>query len=369
MTDHQRLKFVTVQGFRSLADVRLEIRPLNILIGPNGAGKSNFVSLFTFVRNIVNGQLQLYTGVRGGANKLLFYGTKTTPKMELAFDFPPNHYRIQLVPTTADRFVFGYEACSFDMDYAPGTYGQNINSGGEESRLGRFAIQPQASVPKHVLHALQGWRVYHFHDTSAAAGVKQSVPRYDNLVLKEDASNLAAFLLEMRDNEAKTAHYKRLVRTIQLVIPFFKDFLFRPATNDSQTLQLEWQDHNSPDTVFNAHDLSDGSLRFICLATLLLQPELPKLILLDEPELGLHPSAIHVLAGLLRRASDRATVIASTQSVNLVNEFDPDDIVVVDRDEKGASTFSRQHNEQLKQWLERYSLGELWEKNVMGGTP
>ncbi|HEX8659381.1 MAG TPA: AAA family ATPase [Hymenobacter sp.] len=369
MSDYQRLKLVMVQGFRSLADVNLEIRPLNILIGPNGAGKSNFVSLFTFIRNIVNGHLQLYTGVQGGANKLLYYGAKTTSKMELAFSFPPNHYRAQLVPTSADRFVFGYEACYFDKDWGPGTHGENINSGGEESRLGVFGIQPQGSVPKYVLQALQSWRVYHFHDTSAAAGVKQSVARYDNLVLKEDASNLAAFLLEMQENEAKNSHYKRLVRTIQLVIPFFKDFLFRPAPTGAQMLQLEWQDRNSPDTVFNAHDLSDGSLRFICLAALLLQPDLPSLILLDEPELGLHPSAIHVLAGLLRRASDRATVIASTQSVNLVNEFDADDIIVVDRNERGASTFTRQHNEQLKQWLERYSLGELWEKNVIGGTP
>ena len=358
-----------IQGFRSLANVTLEIRPLNILIGPNGAGKSNFVGLFSFIRNIVNGQLQVYTGVQGGANKLLYYGAKTTPKLELAFSFPPNHYRIQLIPTAADRFVFGYEACYFDKDWGPGTHGENINSGGEESRLSRFGNEQRGSVPKYVLQTLQSWRVYHFHDTSPAAGVKQSVPRQDNFVLKEDASNLAAFLMEMRDNEQKTLHYKRLIRTIQLVIPFFRDFLFRPANNSAQTLQLEWQDRNSPDTVFNAHDLSDGSLRFICLATLLLQPDPPGLILLDEPELGLHPSAIHVLAGLLRRASERSTVIASTQSVNLVNEFDPDDIVVVDRDETGASVFTRQHNEQLTQWLERYSLGELWEKNVMGGTP
>ncbi len=369
MDEYQKLRRVIVRGFRSLANVDLEIRPLNILIGPNGAGKSNFVELFTLVRTIVNQNLQLYTGKGGGANRLLYYGTKTTPQLTIALSFPPNHYQLQLVPTAADRFVFGYENCYYDRDWSPGLYGENINNGGEESALEKFGRERRGSVPKYVFQTLQTWRVYHFHDTSASAGVKQSVPRNDNLALKEDASNLTAFLLKMRDHEAQALHYKRLVRTIQLVIPFFKDFLFRPADNPQQSLLLEWQDRNSPDTVFNAHDLSDGSLRFICLATLLLQPELPSVLLLDEPELGLHPSAVHILAGLLRRASDRATVIVSTQSVNLVNEFGPDDIVVVDRDASGGSTFQRQNNEQLAEWLQHYSLGELWEKNVIGGTP
>ncbi len=122
------------------------------------------------------------------------------------------------------------------------------------------------------------------------------------------------------------------------------------------------------DAYFNAHALSDGTLRFICLATLLLQPELPSTILLDEPELGLHPYAIAVLADLLRSAATRTQVIVSTQSVTLVNQFDPEDMLMVDRAE-GASVFRRLSHEEIDTWLDDYSLGELWEKNVLGGRP
>lgn len=133
-------------------------------------------------------------------------------------------------------------------------------------------------------------------------------------------------------------------------------------------MRLEWQDKHS-DIVFTGQDLSDGSLRFICLATLLLQPELPSVLLLDEPELGLHPTAIESLARLMKQAAARTIVIVSTQSVNLVSTCAPEDVIVVDRNEQGASTLKRLEPQQLVQWLDEYSLGELWEKNVLGGKP
>lgn len=366
---NKMLTRLRVKGFRSIANLDIDIRPINVLIGPNGAGKSNFIGLFRFVREIVDERLQLYTALRGGADRVLHYGRKTTKQLEVHLSFPPNGYGFKLLPSANDTFVFAEEYGAFKVGpNNPTPYEENISgSGAIESGLPAYIKKYDYGVGHHVYRTLQEWRVYHFHDTSSSAPVKQSTPRNDTLVLKEDGANLAAILWQMQRDQPLP--YRFLVRTIQLVVPFFKDFLFRPGPDAQQSVRLEWQDKNHPDTVFNAHDLSDGSLRFMCLATLLLQPQLPKVLLLDEPELGLHPAAIAALAGLLKRASDRATVIIATQSVNLVNEFEPEDIIVVERDAQGASTFTRQTSEQLDDWLKRYSLGELWEKNVMGGRP
>ena len=116
--------------------------------------------------------------------------------------------------------------------------------------------------------------------------------------------------------------------------------------------------------------MSDGTLRAMCLVTLLLQPEqeLPNLLIVDEPELGLHPSSLSLVATLLKAASHYSQVVIATQSTRLVDEFDPEHVIVVDR--AGAeSQFRRLDPEKTEEWLEEYSLGEIWEKNVFGGGP
>jgi len=209
-------------------------------------------------------------------------------------------------------------------------------------------------------------RVYHFHDTSERARVKQPHPSNDNLRLKVDAANLAPYLRMLR--EKHEPEYQRIVETIRLVAPFFGDFVQRPG--NPETVELEWTHRGKPDTPFRAHMLSDGTLRFICLATLLMQPVqlLPDTILIDEPELGLHPYAITVLADLFKQVAESRQLIVSTQSVELVNELGPEDVVVVDQDE-GASTFKRFSQQELSGWLEQYAMGELWKRNVLGGRP
>ena len=147
--------------------------------------------------------------------------------------------------------------------------------------------------------------------------------------------------------------------------PFFRDFVLQPEKGDR--LRLRWRQSDSG-IVFSANQMSDGTLRFVCLATLLLHPQLPSLVVLDEPELGLHPFAIVQLAGLLRQASVRSRVLFATQSVTLMNQFALEDLIVVERAD-GASTFNRPDVEKLRGWLDDYSLGELWEKNLIGGRP
>jgi predicted ATPase len=214
---------------------------------------------------------------------------------------------------------------------------------------------------------MKQWRVYHFHDTGETATVKQVQAINDNSYLRTDASNLAAFLYLLQQKHQN--QYQQIIKTIRLVAPFFGDFSLRPSPLKEDMIELEWRE-GGKDIPFKAGHLSDGTLRFICLATVLLQPsELqPSTIIIDEPELGLHPYAIKVLAALIRSTAKDKQIIVSTQSVELLNEFDPEDVVVVDRKDN-ASFFRRLGNDEFADWLEDYTLGELWQKNILGGRP
>jgi predicted ATPase len=213
--------------------------------------------------------------------------------------------------------------------------------------------------------------VYHFHDTSATAGVRRQGSINDNEVLRPSAENLAAFLY--RISQTDPTHYAKIRNVVRLAAPFFDDFKLRPVPTNPELIQLEWLQKDSSDP-FRASQLSDGTLRFICLATALLQPSLPPTVLFDEPELGLHPYALTLLANLFQQAAEHygpyisRQVIVSTQSAQLLNEFEPDDIIVVERTQ-GESVFRRLDSTQLSGWLEDYTLGELWQKNVLGGRP
>nr|VFK27261.1 MAG: AAA domain-containing protein, putative AbiEii toxin, Type IV TA system [Candidatus Kentron sp. MB]VFK31090.1 MAG: AAA domain-containing protein, putative AbiEii toxin, Type IV TA system [Candidatus Kentron sp. MB]VFK75514.1 MAG: AAA domain-containing protein, putative AbiEii toxin, Type IV TA system [Candidatus Kentron sp. MB] len=226
---------------------------------------------------------------------------------------------------------------------------------------------PESDIPfPHTGEWAGNCRLWHFCDTGETARMKQCQPTNDNLVLKADGANLATYLRMLRREHE--AAYGEIVSTIRLVAPFFGDFVYRPG--EPEFVELEWTQAGKPDTPFKAHVLSDGTLRFICLATLLLQPMelLPETILMDEPELGLHSYAISVLAGIFRQVAEKRQLIISSQSVELVNELKPEDIIVVDQ-EDGASTFRRFDGEKLADWLEEYTLGEIREMNVLGGRP
>ena len=236
----------------------------------------------------------------------------------------------------------------------------------ESSTAGLASLAP-ARINDVVVPAMRSWRLYHFQDTSSSAYIKQIHNINDNVYLRDDARNLAAFLYRLKNHHV--SHYERIVKTIRMVAPFFGDFHLRPTVANSEKIQLEWMEvgHDEP---FTASVLSDGTLRFMCLATALLQPEefTPASMIFDEPEIGLHPFAIAVLAGMTQSVSQRRQLIVSTQSVELVNEFDAEDLIVVNKRAR-TSEVRRLEIEPLREWLEEYSLGELWKKNLLGGRP
>lgn len=338
-----KLNKLTVKGFKSIKSLEdFELRNLNVLIGANGAGKSNFISLFRFLQKTYQGERLLngFINVQGGVDRILHFGRKHTQDIlvELGFDNITLELKYKL---TNDNRLFFYSEIAYPSQ---GTIEKTQNL-----------------IEQNILNQ----KIYHFHDTSDTALVKSQSSLNDNLVLKSDAENLAPYIYMLK---AKfPAEYQRIVDTIRLVLPFFDDFVQRKSTD---LVELEWFQKGRNDTPLKAHILSDGSLRFICLMTLLLQPLelLPDTILIDEPELGLHPYAIAILADVIKQVSEEKQIIISTQSVELVNHFEPNDIVVVNQKE-GVSDFERLDNEMLESWLDDYSLGELWKSNLLGGRP
>ncbi|WP_426576230.1 AAA family ATPase [Xenorhabdus stockiae] len=358
ITNNDHLSRIKITGYKSIAECDLPMGSLNVLIGANGAGKSNFISFFRLVSVLLDQRLQSLVGRMGGPDTLLHFGRKKTECMSAALSFGHNSYQFELEPTNDNRMMFRHESLFGDSKRE-----YDIGAGHLESQVNQHHANPENSTLPTTLR----WRVYHFHDTSDSAKVKQTHRINDNDYLREDGANLAAFLYRLQKHHQQ--HYTRIIKTIQMVAPFFGDFYLRPTPDNADYIQLEWTEKEQ-DIPFKASELSDGTLRFILLTTVLLQPEayMPDSIIIDEPELGLHPYAINVLAGLIKNASNQHQLIISTQSVELVNQFDADDLIVVDK-QQGASTFKRLDNETLSEWLEDYSLGELWKKNLLGGRP
>lgn len=364
----RKLDKIHVENFKSIHTLDLELNALNVFIGANGSGKSNFIGLFKFLNRIINKQLQVYTGESGGADNILHFGRKRSDHLavNLAFADSTNGFDFILVPTAEDRFIFSGETVWFhDKANYSQPYRQFLGSGQVESKLADYAEGRLSRVAGYVISDLKSWKLYHFHDTSDSARVKQTVDLSDNRALQSDASNLASFLYRLKTTHLQ--HYRNIEDTVKLVAPFFQGFHLEPSSTNQQKIILEWKDSAS-DKNFNAFSLSDGTLRFMCLAALLLQPELPSVLILDEPELGLHPYAITILANLLRSASERAQVLIATQSVTLVNQFEPSQVYVVERTQD-QSTFTHLQEADMEHWIDEFGLGDLWEKNIFGGRP
>ncbi|MBK5293340.1 MAG: AAA family ATPase [Acidobacteriia bacterium] len=366
------LDYITIQGFKSIASVeKLPLRPINVLIGPNGSGKSNFIGAFAFLHAIREGRLQEYVIAAGGAEKILHFGSKVTKAITffLSFENEVNQYELTLSPTSDDG-LFPSAEIPYFWDKTKG-YDEPCNTSLSAWQQGREAgisdpINDQR-IAGWVRKRLGSWRLYHVHDTSFSSPMRKTAKVNDNEFLRADGSNLAAFLYYLREKHDDS--YSLIQRTVQRVAPFFDDFRLKPLKLMPDDIKLEWR-HRKSDQYFDASSLSDGTLRFIALATLFLQPKkyLPSVILVDEPELGLHPYAIEMLASLIRQASVNTQVIVSTQSSLLLDHFEPEDVLVANRVDDGTQ-ITRLDSKRLTTWLEEYSLGQLWEKNELGGRP
>jgi len=359
---------LTIEGFKSIKQlIDFPLKQLNIMIGANGSGKSNMISFFRLIKNMMNRRLQYYIPKNGGPDAHLFMGSKITERIIGKISFDKFGYEFKLEPTTDNRLIIVDErCCSNQPDRVRDAQPAFVAGGFEETKLIQAIHDgPDEEIAAEIYPTITNWSLYHFHDSSDTAKIKRPCAINQNERLDEDGGNLAAFLYPLY--QKFDVSYRKIRDVIRLAAPFFDDFYLRPMVNNPEQIQLEWK-HKNSDNAFLASQLSDGTLRFMCLVAALLHPKFSATIIIDEPELGLHPYAIALLSDLIRHVSREKQIIIATQSATFLDHFEPDDIIVIDRTDD-YSVFKRLESDQLQEWLRDYTLGELWQKNIFGGRP
>ncbi|BBM88630.1 hypothetical protein COTS27_00311 [Spirochaetota bacterium] len=364
---------LTIKGFKSIKElVDFELKPLNVLIGANGSGKSNLISFFKMYRSLMDDELQTYIINNGRMDNVLFNGRKMTEFMEFETHFGPRGHRFKLFSHPDNTAYIKDEARFYDQSRGEPDWWELGDNHDAKSQVVAEVKENRsdARLSKRVYNAILSWKVYHFHDTSPTAGMRfpQEALQGGRERLRADGSNIAPFLLYIRSNFPK--QYRRIVQSIKAIAPFFKDFsLDAVEEGPRRMVNLHWH-QNGTDNPMQPYHLSDGTIRFICLAAVLLQPEPPATIVIDEPELGLHPAALVILAELIEEASAKMQIIMGTHSPRLLDYFSITDIIAVNRNrENGASMFERLEMEKYKEWLDEDTIGDLWLKNDISARP
>lgn len=351
---------IIIKGYKSFNEQNFNLRKINLLIGSNGAGKSNFLSLFELLGRAFNQGLEQYVALKGGVDKFLHQGRKVTNVIEAQISQDRNSYKLSLIEADGKLLVqneqLGYRYAG-SWDYA------TIATFVPETKIKTYNGMKRGDYVKEYLGQI---RKFHFHDTgNRSPFASECHIKNDAQTLYEHGENLAPILYRIQQENPLV--YRRIVQVIQSVAPYFSDFYFNPSPAD--TLRLLWQDKYST-MIYGPNDFSDGTIRFIALVVLFMQPWLPKVIIIDEPELGLHPVAIQKLSGLVKIAAQRGTqIIIATQSAELISNFDPEDVVTVNQKD-GVTRMERLDSQELSHWLDDYTLGDLWKQNILkGGQP
>ena len=367
------LKTIKLKNFRSFGECSVDFSNINILIGGNGSGKSNFISLFVLLNYIGKAQLRTWVAMKGGFDNIVYKGIQENDAIDIEFIFDSktkdllNIYELSLKATEDDYLIEKESIGLWNKNLYTKPYTATINIMGNESKLYSYSNSGSQSndsrIADYIYNIIKNWKIYHFDDVSPNSGKKREQKIEDGSTFQEEGDNIAAFLYFIKINY--NDDYQKIVEATRLVVPYFNDFVLEPDVLNEELIKLKWMEKGSIKE-FSASLISDGTIRFICLAALLLQPVIPEVVIIDEPELGLHPLAIKILSELIKKASVKSQIIMATQSVTLLNQFQPEDIMVLDKETEGSSV-KRLNREELSEWFESYTLGELWEGNYIGG--
>ena len=362
-----RIKSVTIEGFRSLRSIQnLQLPQLAVLIGANGAGKSTLIRFFEMLSWMLKSKsLQEFVLRQGGGDDQFFMGARKTPRIhaELCLETASglNDYRFDLAHLSAgDSVMVMHEAYRYSAHGIPTkAKWTEIAAVGKESSL----LEQKHKTAKTIVNLLRQCSTYQFHDTSPNAAIHNRWDITESFRLRSDGGNLAAVLLNLRSTDDK--RYALIVKQIRRVLPAFKDFVLE---QEAGKVLLRWVGQQS-DKVFGSHLTSDGSLRLFCLLTLLNMPpeRLPDVMLFDEPELGLHPHAVSLVAEMFKRLSKKRQIFLATQSPYLVDCFELENIIIASANQ-GETLLRNLPRAQYQAWLDdEYQLSDLWLKQVVGG--
>jgi len=361
-----KLSRIEISGFKSISNdypIDLVLGDRTVIIGANGSGKSNIISFFKMLNCLMSGCFQNFVEINGGCQAFLHYGPKTTKCLTGLLHFSDESvYRFEVSYAQGDNLVITSEAIWSKSDNRIGASQKRLPVNFKESAI----VGKNSKVVNVLKTILTSCKVYQFHDSSTTSDMRNSSDVEMNSYLQTGSNNLPAFLFRIKREFPKD--YDKIVEYVRTIVPKFKDFYLEP--NAAGKILLKWVDTSTSDYVFSPSQLSDGSIRFIALATLLLQPRsiMPHMIIIDEPELGLHPYAMGQLAAMIKEASCYAQIIVATQSPMLLDQFDVSEIAITET--VGNHTeIKRLNGEYLSEWLKEYTLSELWEKNIFGDRP
>lgn len=331
-----QLRSISIEGFKSIKSiVDLKMKPLNVIIGSNDTGKSNFLDFFKMLRAVGEGTLDAWTILEDGQDAVFHNGIDNTKEIigELAFD--NDLLKIRLGMNKYNKRIF----------LPPVIHGQTQENLGFLS--GIRCYPPYNHLPGYRSHDIGCLDCY---------DITQPLP---------DLFSLAPALYAISRTDKKILY--RIEQIIRFVSPSFDGFVFddQAQVHHQPFVQMRWKRKGSEQTIA-LDKMSHGTLRFAVLATALMQPVMPPMILIESPELDLGPRAIAILADLFRAASEQTQIIVVTQSSALVDHLDIENLIVAENIRIDGTQLMRPKAEEYAEWLKDYSLGELWRKNVFG---
>lgn len=373
-----KIERIKIHGFKSLKEIDFEMRPLNVLIGPNNGGKTNFLEFLEFLSEAAHEELQDAIARRGGFFSLLYAGYGDSKKAEISceVDFlilsEKVSYKVALSPDFLATKVMG------EWFQGQNLWGKRTFITPRQALLKELLEEPEqkkrlkngeliiAQDPKEsheylLRNYLRSLAIYEF-STAKNSPLRREQSLKAGIRISPDGDNLASVLHNMKERGEYRDAYNEIIKTLRVAFPTFKDLHF-PCEVSEGKIALRWEGEFKRD--FSSAVLSDGVLKFLCLTTLLLSPDPPDLICIDEPEIGLHPQLISLVAELLIAASERIQLIVATHSPQLIERLRPEDVVVEKKD--GATELRRLPPEELKSWLKDFTLSELWLTGVTGG--
>jgi len=378
--DVNGLKKLSVKGYRKLLDMELEMRPFAVLIGANGSGKTSILELMELLSRAATGHLNDFVVSHGGFRALLTRKeiTELVLSVEMTYEPPENirqdydirhdqaRYTLRLAEQgygyrIVDEYA-GYDKHNFLGDPFLAFGNNDISHEALLSHLRGTRINSDLN-PIWDAYATQFASASYFASNFKVNGVVKEAQRLTPTMSPGGSGEfLLSYLYNLREQHPEA--YKELERVLASAFPLFTKLTLPLVANG--TVGLEWWEERLSGSL-SSFQLSEGTLRFVWLAAALLMPEPPAITVIDEPETSLHPELLRLLVSLMRDASRRTQLIVATHSDRLVTLLDPAEVVIMDATEDDFAMATWADTLDLDEWLQEYTLGEVWRKGIMGG--
>ncbi|MEZ4528262.1 MAG: AAA family ATPase [Desulfobacterales bacterium] len=378
-----RINHLKIGGFRKLKDIDLPMRPLMVLIGANGVGKTSLLDAYSLLSASAAGGLNSRLSQFGGVSGLLTRDKADSVFFSVDMNVPgynPLQYELHLAPK-GSGYAISREVLSQIRQGNTDPFNHIDSKDGdiryfqiEEERLVRpdwehnpletslFQVPKMFRQPEELRRILASVTQYHVLDVGHRAPVKLPQQMKPADLPGADGEDLIPFLYYLR--ESNRDRYETIEDTLVAAFSSFESLSFPPVA--AGMLTLTWKDRNFTKPFF-MNELSEGTLRFLWLVSLLQSPGLSTVTMIDEPEVSLHPELLSLLADLMREASERTQLIVATHSDRLIRFLAPEEVLVMDSDEDGNTTAAWGDTLDLDEWLKDYSLDEVWRMGRMGG--